>query len=104
MSRLPIRNARRDNSRGRTLIVTNSFRRAAIALLLGAAVFKAVPAFADNGFPFGLDMTLDVAQQPGSKRGPNMEVGGAGRAGLELSSQAGKDQFSVPGNPLIFVP
>src|SRR5258708_19265084 len=103
MSRLPIRNARRDNSRGRTLIVTNSFRRAAIALLLGAAVFKAVPAFADNGFPFGLEMTLDVAQQPGSKRVPNMEIGDAGEAVLELCANGGKAQFSVPRNTLIFV-
>jgi len=85
------------------LIVTNSFRRAAIALLLGAAVFKAIPAFADNGFPFGLEMTLDVAQQPGSKRVPNMEIGDAGEAVLELWCKGGKGQFSVAGNTVIFV-
>jgi META domain len=83
--------------------VTNSLKHAAIALLLGAAVFKTVPAFADNGFPFGLEMTLDVASQPGSKRVPNMEIGDAGEAVLELWCKGGKGQFSVAGNTVIFV-
>ena len=83
--------------------VTSFARRAAIALVLGAAVFEAIPAFADNGFPFGLEMTLDVARQPGSKRIPNMEVGDSGETILELWCKGGKGQFSVAGNTVIFV-
>jgi hypothetical protein len=83
--------------------VTSFARRAAIALVLGAAAFEAIPAFADNGFPFGLEMTLDVARQPGSKRIPNMEVGDSGETILELWCKGGKGQFSVAGNTVIFV-
>jgi hypothetical protein len=78
-------------------------RQAAIALVLGSAAFEAIPAFADNGFPFGLEMTLDVARQPGSKRIPNMEIGDSGETVLELWCKAGKGQFSVAGNTVIFV-
>jgi hypothetical protein len=78
-------------------------RQAAIALVLGAAAVEAMPAFADNGFPFGLEMTLDVARQPGSKRIPNLEIGDSGEAILELWCKAGKGQFSVAGNTVIFV-
>jgi hypothetical protein len=83
--------------------VTSFARRAAIALVLGAAAFEAIPAFADNGFPFGLEMTLDVARQPGSKRIPNMEIGDSGETILELWCKGGKGQFSVAGNTVIFV-
>ena len=83
--------------------VTSFARRAAIALVLGAAVFEAIPAIADNGFPFGLEMTLDVARQPGSKRIPNMEIGDSGETILELWCKGGKGQFSVAGNTVIFV-
>jgi hypothetical protein len=82
---------------------TGFARQAAIALVLGAAVFEAMPAFADNGFPFGLEMTLDVARQPGSKRIPNMEIGDSGETVLELWCKAGTGQFSVAGNTVIFV-
>jgi hypothetical protein len=82
---------------------TSFVRHAAIALVLGAAVFEAIPAFADNGFPFGLEMTLDVARQPGSKRIPNMEIGDSGETILELWCKGGKGQFSVAGNTVIFV-
>jgi hypothetical protein len=83
---------------------TTSFvRQAAIALVLGVAVFKAIPAFADNGFPFGQEMTLDTGRQPGSKRIPNIEIGDAGETILELWCKGGKGQFSVAGNTVIFV-
>jgi META domain len=78
-------------------------RQAAIGLVLGAAAFEAMPAFADNGFPFGLEMTLDVARQPGSKRIPNIEIGDSGETVLELWCKGGKGQFSVAGNTVIFV-
>jgi hypothetical protein len=82
---------------------TGFARQAAIGLVLGAAAFEAMPAFADNGFPFGLEMTLDVARQPGSKRIPNIEIGDSGETVLELWCKGGKGQFSVAGNTVIFV-
>jgi hypothetical protein len=86
------------------MFVTTSFvRQAAIALVLGAAVFEVMPASADNGFPFGQEMTLDAGRQPGSKRIPNIEIGDSGETVLELWCKGGKGQFSVAGNTVIFV-
>jgi hypothetical protein len=78
-------------------------RRAASWLILAVAAFHAVPAFADEGFPFGFEMTLDTAHQPGSKRVPTLEIGDNGEAVLELWCKSGKGQFSVAGNTVIFV-
>lgn len=82
---------------------TSLVRRAAFVLVLAAAVFQAFPARADEEFPFGLEMTLDVAPQPGSKRLPTLEIGDSGEAILELWCKGGKGQFSVAGNTVIFV-
>jgi hypothetical protein len=76
---------------------------AVLALTLAAAVSKAVPACAEDEFPFGLEMTLDAARQPGSKRVPTLEIGDSGEAILELWCKGGKGQFSVAGNTVIFV-
>ena len=73
-------------------------------LLSVAAAFQALPALADEEFPFGLEMTLDVARQPGSKRLPTLEIGDNGEVVLELWCKGGKGQFSVAGNTVIFVP
>jgi hypothetical protein len=78
--------------------------RAAVALILTVAALNATPARADDEFPFGLEMTLDVSRQPGSKRIPTLEIGDAGEAILELWCKGGKGQFSVAGNTVIFVP
>ena len=78
-------------------------RQAAIMLVFIAAGRNANPARADDGFPFGLEMTLDVARQPGSKRIPNMEIGDSGETILELWCKGGKGQFSVAGDTVIFV-
>src|SRR2546430_11510451 len=86
------------------LSATNSVRQAARALIVAAAGFQVVPAQADDGFPFGLEMTLDVARQPGSKRLPTLEIGDAGEVILELWCKGGKGQFSVAGNTVVFVP
>ena len=59
---------------------------------------------ADDGFPFGMEMTLDAAAQPGSKRIPDIDIGDNGEAVLELWCKGGKGQFSVAGNTVIFVP
>jgi heat shock protein HslJ len=79
-------------------------KRAGVApLLLIAALLNVSPALADDGFPFGTEMTLDVGRQPGSKRIPNIEIGDAGEVVLELWCKGGKGQFSVAGNTVIFV-
>src|SRR5450631_1935639 len=82
---------------------TGFMRPAAAALLLAWTACHAIPAFADDGFPFGLEMTLDVARQPGSRRLPTLEIGDNGEAVLELWCKGGKGQFSVAGNTVIFV-
>ena len=77
-------------------------RQAGVALALVTAL-QAAPAQADDGFPFGLEMTLDVARQPGSKRLPTLEIGDNGEVVLELWCKGGKGQFSVAGNTIVFV-
>jgi hypothetical protein len=77
---------------------------AAAASVMFASSLNVGPARADDEFPFGLEMTLDVARQPGSKRLPTLEIGDAGEAILELWCKGGKGQFSVAGNTVIFVP
>ena len=74
-----------------------------VAVLLAVAVPNTGRAQADDGFPFGLEMTLDVGRMPGSKRIPNLEIGDAGEVVLELWCKGGKGQFSVAGNTVIFV-
>src|SRR3954466_11900852 len=73
------------------------------AVLLAAAPPTTGHAQADNGFPFGMEMTMDVRPMPGSKRIPNLEIGDAGEVVLELWCKGGKGQFSVAGNTVIFV-
>ena len=68
------------------------------AALLGAASVQA------QEFPFGLEMTLEAARMPGSKRIPSLEIGDNGEVVLELWCKGGKGQFSVAGNTIVFVP
>jgi hypothetical protein len=75
----------------------------ALAPVLIAAALSMPAGAADDGFPFGLEMTLDASRQPGSKRIPTLEIGDAGEAILELWCKGGKGQFSVAGNTVIFV-
>jgi hypothetical protein len=85
-------------------LATSFARQAAVTLVLAVSVLQAIPARADDGFPFGSEMTLDAARQPGSKRVPNLEIGDSGETILELWCKGGKGQFSVAGNTVIFVP
>jgi heat shock protein HslJ len=78
-------------------------KQAAVATLLLMAAPNFSRAQADDGFPFGTEMTLDVGRQAGSKRIPNIEIGDAGEVVLELWCKGGKGQFSVAGNTVIFV-
>ncbi|KRR02688.1 META domain-containing protein [Bradyrhizobium valentinum] len=79
-------------------------RAGAASLLLIGAALPFGSARADNGFPFGAEMTLDVDRQRGSKRIPNLEIDDKGEVILELWCKGGKGQFSVAGNTVIFVP
>ncbi|MCK1362520.1 META domain-containing protein [Bradyrhizobium sp. 199] len=75
--------------------------------LVGAAVAMLAMstfAWAEDGFPFGTEMTLEALPLAGSKRIPNIEIGDHGEVVLELWCKAGKGQFSVAGNTVIFVP
>jgi heat shock protein HslJ len=69
-----------------------------------ALLAMSVAARAEEGFPFGTEMTLEAVPQPGSKRIPNLEIGDNGEVVLELWCKGGKGQFSVAGNTVIFVP
>jgi META domain len=84
------------------LSVMSVFVPAAAALLL-ASLASLAPAHADSSFPFGMEMTLDVAPMPGSKRIPDLDIGDNGETVLELWCKGGKGQFSVAGNSVIFV-
>ena len=85
------------------LLATRFLRQAVVVLVLAAAAFQPIPARADDEFPFGLEMTLDAARQPGSKRLPTLDIGDSGEATLELWCKGGKGQFSIAGNTVIFV-
>ncbi len=69
-----------------------------------AVLAMSTVARAEEGFPFGTEMTLEAVPQPGSKRIPNIEIGDNGEVVLELWCKAGRGQFSVAGNTVIFVP
>jgi hypothetical protein len=72
-------------------------------LVLAAAVVCAIPAWAADEFPFGFEMTLDVAPHRGSKRIPTLDIGDRGEATLELWCKGGKGQFSVAGHTVVFI-
>ncbi len=77
--------------------------RAGVALIVLASA-SAMSARAEDGFPFGMEMTLDALPQPGSKRIPDLDIGDNGEVVLELWCKGGKGQFSVAGNTVVFVP
>ena len=79
--------------------------RSAVALLLSiAASLHDTPArAAEDGFPFEMQMQLDVNRMAGSKRIPNLDIGETGEVVFELWCKGGKGQFSVAGNTVIFV-
>ena len=84
-------------------MTTRIWRQAVVAMALLTVAVTAGPSRADDGFPFGTEMTLDVGRQPGSKRIPNLEIGDDGEVVLELWCKGAKGQFSVAGNTVIFV-
>lgn len=102
---VPYKDARRRSrgfSRGRMDFIRRRLKLVA-AILLSATVLDTAPAKAEE-FPFGLEITLDAARMPGSKRIPSLDIGDNGEVVLELWCKAGKGQFSVAGNTIVFVP
>ncbi len=81
--------------------VTSVVRIAAFALVVSLSSLDCVKAA--DGFPFGMEMTLDTARLPGSKRVPDLDIGDHGEVVLELWCKGGKGQFSIAGNTVIFV-
>lgn len=79
-------------------------RHAALAFVVLTTALAATPSRADNGFPFGLEITLEAAPQPGSKRIPSLDIGDNGEVILSLWCKSGKGQFSVANDTVIFVP
>lgn len=79
-------------------------RHIAWGLLLCVAPADIAAAQSATQFPFGAEMTLDAAPQPGSKRIPTLEIGDKGDARLDLWCKSGKGQFSVANDTVIFVP
>ena len=55
-----------------------------LALVSLTMVLAATPSRADSGFPFGLEITLEAAPMPGSKRIPSLEIGDNGEVILAL--------------------
>jgi hypothetical protein len=83
--------------------VARIWRQSAAALVLLSVAPTSAPAQGDEGFPFGMEMTLEAARMPGSKRVPDLDIGDSGEVILELWCKGGKGQFSVAGNTVIFV-
>jgi len=83
--------------------VTAVVRVAAVASVLLVFLSSIDCAKAAEGFPFGMEMTLDAARLPGSKRVPDLDIGDHGEVVLELWCKGGKGQFSIAGNTVIFV-
>ena len=83
--------------------VARDFGRVAATLVFLASIFAVAPAQAQE-FPFGLEMTLEAARMPGSKRIPSLDIGDNGEVELELWCKGGKGQFSVAGSTIVFVP
>jgi hypothetical protein len=79
------------------------YLKQASVVLAVAIALQAVPAHAEDEFPFGLEITLDALRQPGSKRLPTLDIGDSGEVTLELWCKSGKGQFSVAGNTVVFV-
>jgi hypothetical protein len=86
------------------MISVRSACPAAFALSIALLSFSSISAArAETDFPFGMEMTLDAARQPGSKRIPDLDIGDNGEVVLELWCKGGKGQFSVAGDTVIFI-
>lgn len=77
------------------------FRHITVVAVIGMAF---IPVARAQSFPFGLEMTLDVAPMPGSKRIPTLEIGDDGEVLVELWCKGGKGRISIAGDSVVFIP
>lgn len=70
--------------------------------LVGDAMLVQLPA--QEGFPFGSELTLDAAPMRGSRRIPNLEIGRNGDVIIELWCKSARGQFAVANETIIYVP
>ena len=89
--------------RGYMVSLQSILLRMSMALVALVSIAGFAQAQTADGFPFGMEMTLDAASKLGSKRIPNLDIGTGGQTTLELWCKGGKGQFSVAGNTVIFV-
>jgi len=69
------------------------------ALLPLASTANLTPAYADDGFPFGMEMTLEAAPQSGSKRIPDLDIGDNGKPFSNCGARAARGSFRWPATP-----
>jgi heat shock protein HslJ len=84
-----------------------TFLSSAAALILFAAVgvlVDATPSPAQEGFPFGSELTLEAAPMRGSKRIPSLDIHPNGAVGIELWCKGARGQFAVANDTVVFVP
>jgi heat shock protein HslJ len=72
-----------------------------VLALLAAAV---VPCAAQEGFPFGAELTLEAAPMRGSKRIPSLDIRPNGAVNVELWCKGARGQFAVANDTVIFAP
>ena len=84
-----------------------TFLNSAAALILFGAVgvlVDATPSPAQEGFPFGSELTLEAAPMRGSKRIPSLDIRPNGAVGIELWCKGARGQFAVANDTVVFVP
>jgi heat shock protein HslJ len=83
-----------------------TFLNSVAALVLGAVgvLVDSTPSPAQEGFPFGSELTLEAAPMRGSKRIPNLDIRPNGAVGIELWCKGARGQFAVANDTVVFVP
>ena len=75
-----------------------------VLLAAAAAALAATPSVAQEGFPFGSELTLDAAPMRGSKRIPSLDIRPDGAVAIELWCKGARGQFAVANDTVIYVP
>jgi hypothetical protein len=76
-----------------------------VCVVLGCLAVSLVTASAnDSTFPFGSELVLDAAPQPGSKRVPMIEIDDDGAASFDLWCSSVRGSANVGGDTISIVP
>jgi hypothetical protein len=75
-----------------------------VLLAAAAAALDATPSVAQEGFPFGSELTMDAAPMRGSKRIPSLDIRPDGAVTVELWCKGARGQFAVANETVIYVP